>query len=77
MVVAPIQFLADHLETLYDVAIGAREQAEAAGMAFEQIRALNADPGLVQALAGVVAGSLRDGPSAGAPGEVRGSATAA
>ena len=77
VVVAPIQFLADHLETLYDVAIGAREQAEAAGMAFEQIRALNADPGLVEALAGVVAATLRDGPSAGAPAEARGSATAA
>ena len=77
VVVAPIQFLADHLETLYDVAIGAREQAEAAGMAFAQIRALNADPGLVEALAGVVAATLRDGPSAAAPAEARGSATAA
>ena len=54
VLVAPIQFLADHLETLYDVAIGAREQAEAAGMAVAQIRALNADPGLVEALASVV-----------------------
>ncbi len=54
VLVAPIQFLADHLETLYDVAIGAREQAEAAGMAFEQVRALNADPGLIEALAAVV-----------------------
>jgi protoporphyrin/coproporphyrin ferrochelatase len=54
VVVAPVQFLADHLETLYDVAIGAREQADAAGMGFEQVRALNADPGLIAALAGVV-----------------------
>ena len=54
VLVAPIQFLADHLETLYDVAIGAREQAEAVGMAFEQVRALNADPGLIEALAAVV-----------------------
>jgi protoporphyrin/coproporphyrin ferrochelatase len=53
VVVAPVQFLADHLETLYDVAIGAREQADAAGMGFEQVRALNADPGLVEALASV------------------------
>ncbi len=58
VVVAPIQFLADHLETLYDLAVGAREQAAAAGMAFAQIRALNADAGLVEALAHVVEATL-------------------
>ena len=31
VLVAPIQFLADHLEILYDVDIAAREQAAAAG----------------------------------------------
>ena len=54
VVVAPIQFLADHLEILYDVDVGAREQAESAGLAFRRIRSLNADPGLIEALAGVV-----------------------
>lgn len=58
VVVAPVQFLADHLETLYDVAIGAREQAETAGMGFEQVRALNADPGLIEALAAVARRTL-------------------
>ncbi len=68
VVVAPIQFLADHLETLYDVAIGAREQAETAGMAFQQIRALNADPGLVEALASVVHGTEAEAvPAAAVP----------
>src|SRR6267143_1717976 len=33
VLIAPVQFLADHLETLYDVDIGGREQAEAAGFA--------------------------------------------
>ena len=54
VLVAPVQFLADHLEILYDVDIGAREQAEAAGLRFARIQSLNADPGLIEALAAVV-----------------------
>ena len=53
VLVAPVQFLADHLEILYDIDVGAREQAERAGLAFARIRSLNADPGLVRALAAV------------------------
>ena len=53
VLVVPVQFLADHLETLYDVDIGAREQAEAAGLVFERIPSLNADPDLALALAHV------------------------
>jgi protoporphyrin/coproporphyrin ferrochelatase len=51
VLVAPIQFLADHLEILYDVDIGAREQAEGAGMAFARIESLNRSPTFVEALA--------------------------
>ena len=58
VLVAPIQFLADHLEVLYDIDIGAREQAEAAGMAFARIESLNVMPGFIAALAEVVALSL-------------------
>ena len=53
VLVAPIQFLADHLEILYDVEVGAREQAEAYGVAFHRIDSLNADPGLIAGLAAV------------------------
>lgn len=53
VLVAPIQFLADHLEILYDVDIGAREQAEAAGMAFARIESLNVAPRFIRALADV------------------------
>jgi ferrochelatase len=53
VLVVPIQFLADHLEILYDVDIGAREQAEQHGLAFRRIESLNVDHGLVSALAGV------------------------
>lgn len=53
VLVAPIQFLADHLEVLYDVDIGAREQAERAGMRFARIESLNTAPRFIRALAGV------------------------
>ena len=53
VVVVPIQFLADHLETLYDVDIGAREQAERHRLAFSRIASLNDDPDLAAALATV------------------------
>lgn len=51
VLVAPIQFLADHLEVLYDVDIGAREQAEAASMAFARIQSLNVMPRFIKGLA--------------------------
>jgi ferrochelatase len=53
VVVVPVQFLADHLEILYDVDVGAREQAERFGLAFHRIESLNEDPGLIEALAAV------------------------
>lgn len=62
VLVAPIQFLADHLEILYDVEIGAREQAEAAGLRFDRIDSLNVSPAFIGALATVaerVAGGAR------------------
>ncbi len=51
VLVAPIQFLADHLEILYDVDIGAREQAEEVGMEFARIESLNTSPTFIRALA--------------------------
>lgn len=53
VLVAPVQFLADHLEILYDVDIGAREQAEEHGLAFARIESLNTDPRFMAALAAV------------------------
>jgi ferrochelatase len=53
VLVAPIQFLADHLEILYDVDIGARQQAEAAGLAFARTESLNVSPTFIGALAGI------------------------
>jgi ferrochelatase len=53
VVVAPVQFLADHLEILYDVDVGAREQAERCGLSFHRIASLNDKPDLIEALAAV------------------------
>jgi ferrochelatase len=53
VLVVPVQFLADHLEILYDVDVGAREQAERNGISFHRIESLNAHPDLVEALAAV------------------------
>jgi len=54
VLIAPVQFLADHLEILYDIEIGAREQAEIHGIHFARIESLNTAPLFIKALAEVV-----------------------
>jgi protoporphyrin/coproporphyrin ferrochelatase len=53
VLVAPIQFLADHLEILYDIDVAARQQAEAAGLRFARIGSLNVSSRFIDALAAV------------------------
>jgi len=53
VLVVPVQFLADHLEILYDLDVGAREQATRSGLAFQRTESLNSDRQLVDALAAV------------------------
>ena len=55
VLIAPVQFLADHLEILYDIDVGARQQAEAHGLRFARIESLNTSPRFIDALAAVVA----------------------
>jgi ferrochelatase len=59
VLIAPVQFLADHLEILYDIEVGAREQAESRGMQFARTESLNTDPLFIKALADVVKETLR------------------
>ncbi len=66
VLVVPVQFLADHLEILYDVDMGAREQAERCGLAFHRIQSLNLDRGLVEALDAVARRVLPASVGAGA-----------
>ena len=59
VLVAPVQFLADHLETLYDIDVAGREQATSAGIkAFARVEAPNAAPDFIAALAGIVRAEL-------------------
>jgi ferrochelatase len=54
-IVAPVQFLADHLETLYDIDVAGRAQALNAGMdTLIRVQAPNAAPDFLEALASVV-----------------------
>jgi protoporphyrin/coproporphyrin ferrochelatase len=61
VLVVPVQFLADHLEILYDVDVGAREQAERCGLGFDRIDSLNAHLDLIEALAVVARSTLEAG----------------
>jgi ferrochelatase len=54
VLVAPIGFLADHIETLYDLDIEAARLAEGLGLEFTRVPALNTDRGLIEAMAHVV-----------------------
>jgi len=53
VVVAPIGFLADHVEILYDLDIEATAWARELGIDLHRTTSLNADPGLIEALVAV------------------------
>ncbi len=63
VLVVPVQFLADHLEILYDLDVAAREEAEEAGIAFHRIELPNTQPAFIRALAEVVHREQSLGPS--------------
>jgi protoporphyrin/coproporphyrin ferrochelatase len=54
VLIAPIGFLSDHLEVLYDVDIDFRRLAESKGMQLERIAMLNAGPALIAILASLI-----------------------
>jgi ferrochelatase len=58
VVVAPFGFLTEHVETLYDLDIEARGQAEALGLAWKRVPALGHAEGLIEALAKAVSRAL-------------------
>jgi ferrochelatase len=53
VVFAPIGFLADHVEVLYDLDVEARGWIEAKGMTYRRTRSLNDGDALVSVLAGL------------------------
>jgi protoporphyrin/coproporphyrin ferrochelatase len=54
VLVVPVQFVADHLEILYDIDVAAAEQARDAQLGFHRIAMPNTDPLFIAALAEVV-----------------------
>lgn len=54
VLVAPIGFVCDHIETLYDLDIELKESAGRKGMQLERIAMLNASPALIEMLASVI-----------------------
>jgi ferrochelatase len=54
VLVAPVGFVSDHLEILWDLDIEARERAAELGLELDRIESLNDDPVFVQAIAGLV-----------------------
>jgi ferrochelatase len=54
VLIAPIGFLSDHVEILYDVDIEFKQVAASKGMQLERIPMLNASPALVETLASVL-----------------------
>jgi protoporphyrin/coproporphyrin ferrochelatase len=51
---APVGFVCDHLEILWDLDVAARERAAELGLEFDRIESLNADPAFVRGLAELV-----------------------
>jgi protoporphyrin/coproporphyrin ferrochelatase len=60
LLVAPIGFIADHVEVLYDIDIGVRDIAHAAGVRVERPPMLNDSPAMVATLAAIVQGARQD-----------------
>jgi protoporphyrin/coproporphyrin ferrochelatase len=75
VLIAPIGFISDHVEVLYDVDIEFRKLAQSRGMQLERIPMLNASAPLIETLASVLEehlGACRSIPSSrGGGGEAR------
>jgi ferrochelatase len=54
VLVAPVGFVSDHLEILWDLDIEAREKAKELGLEFARTKSLNDEPAFVHALAELV-----------------------
>jgi ferrochelatase len=54
VIVVPIQFLADHLEILYDLDTAAREETTALGVHYHRLPVANTNPLFIEALSDIV-----------------------
>lgn len=60
LLVVPIAFVGDHIETSYEIDVQFREIAEALGMKLHRARALNTHPDFIECLADVTARAIAD-----------------
>lgn len=58
VLVAPIGFVCDHVEILYDIDIEARQIAQEHGMQLERIESMNSDPLFIEAIADAVVAAV-------------------
>ena len=58
VLVAPVGFVSDHLEILWDIDVEARERAAELGLGLERTASLNDDPAFISALAELVRQAL-------------------
>jgi protoporphyrin/coproporphyrin ferrochelatase len=54
VLVAPVGFVSDHLEILWDLDVEAREKAQQLGLDLDRIESMNDDPAFIRAVAGLV-----------------------
>ena len=59
VLVAPVGFVSDHLEILWDIDVEARQRADELGIELERIPSLNDDPAFIRALADLVRAELQ------------------
>jgi protoporphyrin/coproporphyrin ferrochelatase len=59
VLVAPVGFVSDHLEILWDLDVEARERAAELGLELDRIESLNDDRAFIRALAGLARQTLR------------------
>jgi ferrochelatase len=58
VLVAPVGFVSDHLEILWDIDVEARQKAAELGLELDRIESLNDDPAFVAALASLARNNL-------------------
>ncbi len=61
ILMVPISFVSDHIETLYEIDMLYREQAKDLGMRLESTHGLNDDPQFIGALRNLVLGAIAEG----------------
>lgn len=67
VVIAPIGFLSDHVEVLYDVDIAFRDYARGKGLTLWRTESLNDSPLLIEALAAIAERAIQTGVATPAP----------